>query len=160
MLHLFILQPFELTYHFDSISINNFCQSSMVTGMMDLQRSEAQNNSQTIVIDAAGDLLLRVYDAVDEGTKATKAVYQVSNHILQESSTKFRTLLQRWKSTSSTEPLGVDHHEAFALWLQVLHNNIQESTFDMTVKEIWHAIQVRTTSCCSYGGRVNAKSML
>lgn len=100
------------------------------------------------MLDTAGDLLLQVYDAADK-SKATKAVYQVSVQILKESSDYFRTTLsEQWKSNSGTESLGVDHHKAFGLWLQILHNNVQENTHDIAIKEIWHAVQVRPLFDC------------
>lgn len=71
------------------------------------------------------------------------AKYQVNSERLKEASESFHAMLSpKWKTDDLPSLLGVEHAEAMALWLQILHDNIDTTTYELDVEEIWNAIQV------------------
>jgi len=103
-------------------------------------------NDGTFLLDTSGDLLVHLYHANDT-SMVVIAKYQVNSEKLKEASESFHAMLSpRWKSGHSASLLGTDHPQAMALWLQILHSNIDSGTYKLDIVEIWNAIQVKMQS--------------
>lgn len=108
-----------------------------------------------VVIDKYGDLTVKVveyHDRMtsfsDQGPANQEPIirkiedFQVSRQILVKSSLVFKQLLTSnfAEATQSTITLNEDVVDTMEIWFRVMHNTIEESTYDVPLSEMWHLV--------------------
>jgi hypothetical protein len=111
--------------------------------------------TQIIIIDAEGDLTIRLYETLKNGAtfigatgKMTSghilATFKVKRQLLVDNSSQFGTMLSGGFAESRQSVIDIKEGTvaSLELWFRVLHDKMTDDMYVIANKDVWEAIEI------------------